>query len=424
MTATIAGPARSRFRWTVCALLFFATTINYVDRQVLSMLADTLKVQIGWTPIEYSNITTAFSMAYMVGLLGAGRLLDKFGTRIGFAIAITVWSVAAMAHSLATTAFTFGLARTLLGLGESANFPACIKTVAEWFPKRERAHATGIFNSGSNIGAVIAPVTVPWLALTFGWQSAFLVTGLLGFLWLLFWLVLYGPPRGHKSVSAQELALIESDPPDRVAAYPWRTLLPKRGTWAFGLGKFLSDPIWWFYLFWLPMYFQETFGLTLTQLPVPMLIVYNASSVGSIGGGWLSSSLINRGWSVNASRKTALLVCALAVLPVLLVPYASKGGMWEVIAILSLAMAAHQGFSANLFTLSSDMFPRAAVGSVVGIGGAMGAFGIVLMQKLAGYVVQWTGSYSILFVICGTAYLAALLVVHLFAPKLEPVELD
>ncbi|MDE3166397.1 MAG: MFS transporter, partial [Acidobacteriota bacterium] len=423
MTATIAGPGRSRFRWTVCALLFFATTINYVDRQVLSMLADTLKVQIGWTPIEYSNITTAFSMAYMVGLLGAGRLLDKFGTRIGFAIAITVWSVAAMAHSLATTAFTFGLARTLLGLGESANFPACIKTVAEWFPKRERAHATGIFNSGSNIGAVIAPVTVPWLAVTFGWQSAFLVTGLLGFLWLLFWLVLYGPPRGHKSVSAQELALIESDPADRVAAYPWRTLLPRRGTWAFGLGKFLSDPIWWFYLFWLPMYFQETFGLTLMQLPVPMLIVYNASSVGSIGGGWLSSSLINRGWTVNASRKTAMLVCALAVLPVLLVPYASKGGMWGVIAILSLAMAAHQGFSANLFTLSSDMFPRAAVGSVVGIGGAMGAFGIVLMQKLAGYVVQWTGSYSILFVICGTAYLAALLVVHLFAPKLEPVEL-
>lgn len=425
MTATIAGPQRSKFRWTVCALLFFATTINYVDRQVLSMLADTLKVQIGWTPIEYSNITTAFSLAYMVGLLGAGRLLDKFGTRIGFAIAITVWSVAAMAHALATTAFTFGVARTLLGLGESANFPACIKTVAEWFPKKERAHATGIFNSGSNIGAVVAPITVPWLAVTFGWQAAFIVTGALGFLWLLFWLALYGPPRGHKKVSAQELTLIESDPADRVAAaYPWRHLLPKRGTWAFGLGKFLSDPIWWFYLFWLPMYFQETFGLTLTQLPVPMLIIYNASSVGSIGGGWLSSGLINRGWSINASRKTAMLICALAVLPVLLVPYATKGSMWEVIAILSVAMAAHQGFSANLFTLTSDMFPRAAVGSVVGIGGAMGAFGIVLMQKLAGYVVQWTGSYSILFVISGTAYLFALLVVHLFAPKLEPVEID
>src|ERR1051326_4846396 len=315
MTATETVPGHSRFRWTVCGLLFFATTINYVDRQVLSMLADTLRIQIGWTAIEYSNITTAFSLAYMFGLLGAGRLLDKFGTRIGFAIAITVWSVAAMGHALATSAFTFGVARTLLGLGEAANFPACIKTVAEWFPRRERAHATGIFNSGSNIGAVIAPLTVPWLATTYGWQAAFIITGALGFIWLGVWLVLYGPPRGHKHVSQPELKLIESDPADKVATYPWRRLLPRRQTWAFGLGKFLTDPVWWFYLFWLPMYFQETFGLRLTQLPIPMLVIYNASSVGSIGGGWLSSSLINRGWSVNGARKTAMLVCALSVLP-------------------------------------------------------------------------------------------------------------
>ena len=422
MTATMVRPERSHYRWTVCALLFFATTINYVDRQVLSMLADTLRVQIGWTAIEYGNITTAFSMAYMFGLLGAGRLLDKFGTRIGFTIAITVWSVAAMGHAWATSAFTFGLARTLLGLGEAANFPACIKTVAEWFPKRERAHATGIFNSGSNIGAVVAPITVPWLATTFGWQSAFLITGALGFLWLVFWLILYGPPQAHKRVSGQELKLIESDPADKVATYPWQHLLPRRETWAFGLGKFLTDPVWWFYLFWLPLYFQETFGLRLTQLPIPMLVIYNASSVGSIGGGWLSSGLINRGWTINAARKTAMLVCALSVLPVFCVPYADS--MWLVIAVLSLAMAAHQGFSANLFTTTSDMFPRAAVGSVVGIGGAMGALGIALMQQLAGHVREWTGGFTILFFISASIYLVALGVIHLFSPNLNQAELD
>jgi ACS family hexuronate transporter-like MFS transporter len=424
MSPTIGMPARSHFRWTVCALLFFATTINYVDRQVLSMLADTLKVEVGWTAIEYSNITTAFSLAYMFGMLGAGRLLDKFGTRIGFAIAITVWSIAAMMHAWATSAFTFGVARALLGLGEAANFPACIKTVAEWFPRKERAHATGIFNSGSNIGAVIAPLTVPWLATTFGWQSAFLITGALGFFWLAAWLLLYGPPQGHKKVSKEELKLIESDPPDRVGKYPWQRLLPRRETWAFGMGKFLTDPVWWFYLFWLPMYFQETFQLKLTQLPLPMLVIYNASSIGSIGGGWLSSNLINKGWTINAARKTAMLVCALSVLPVFYVPYANKTSMWEVVAVLSLAMAAHQGFSANLFTTTSDMFPRAAVGSVVGIGGAMGAFGIALMQKLAGYIVQWTGSYSILFMISASMYLVALGVIHLFSPRLEQAKLD
>ena len=424
MTATMVRPERSHYRWTVCALLFFATTINYVDRQVLSMLADTLRVQIGWTAIEYGNITTAFSMAYMFGLLGAGRLLDKFGTRIGFTIAITVWSVAAMGHAWATSAFTFGIARTLLGLGEAANFPACIKTVAEWFPKRERAHATGIFNSGSNIGAVLAPITVPWLATTFGWQSAFLITGALGFLWLVFWLILYGPPQAHKRVSGQELKLIESDPADKVATYPWQRLLPRRQTWAFGLGKFLTDPVWWFYLFWLPLYFQETFGLRLTQLPIPMLVIYNASSVGSIGGGWLSSALINRGWTINAARKTAMLVCALSVLPVFYVPYADKNSMWLVIAVLSLAMAAHQGFSANLFTTTSDMFPRAAVGSVVGIGGAMGALGIALMQQLAGHVREWTGGFTVLFFISASIYLVALGVIHLFSPNLNQAELD
>jgi ACS family hexuronate transporter-like MFS transporter len=360
----------------------------------------------------------------MFGLLGAGKLLDKFGTRIGFAIALAVWSVAAMGHALATTALTFGIARAFLGLGEAANFPACIKTIAEWFPKRERAHATGIFNSGSNIGAVVAPLTVPWLATTFGWQSAFIITGALGFLWLVAWLLLYGPPRGHKRVSATELQLIESDPADKVATYPWRYLLPRRQTWAFGLGKFLTDPVWWFYLFWLPLYFQETFHLKLTQLPLPMLVIYNVSSVGSIGGGWLSSGLINRGWSINAARKTAMLVCALGALPVFYVPYANMGNMWEVVGVFSIAMAAHQGFSANLFTMTSDMFPRAAVASVVGIGGAMGALGIVLMQQLAGHVRQSTGGFTLLFIISASIYLVALLVIHLFSPNLAQAEVD
>ena len=419
---TAIRPAESRVRWTICALLFFATTINYVDRQVLSMLAKTLETSIGWNNIEYGNITTAFTTAYAISMLGAGRLLDKFGTRIGFAIAVAVWSVAAMAHAAATTAFTFGLARVFLGFGEAANFPACIKTVADWFPKKERASATGLFNAGANVGAVIAPLTVPWLAAKFGWQAAFLATGALGFVWLAAWLAMYSKPRKHSRVSQTELALIESDPADKVGTYHWMRLLPKKETWAFALGKFMTDPVWWFYLFWLPKYLQETFGLTLTQIVVPTLVVYNASSVGSVAGGWLSSGLINRGWSINSARKTAMLTCALAVVPVMYAPYARN--MWLVVGLVSLATAAHQGWSANLFTTTSDMFPRAAVGSVVGIGGAMGAAGSALMQQLAGHIVQWTGSYFLLFMISGSAYLLALAVIQSLSPKLAPAELD
>src|SRR5664279_946306 len=268
--SSFARPATSNVRWMVCALLFFATTINYVDRQVLSLLARTLEKSIGWNDIQYSNITTAFTIAYALGLLGAGRLLDKYGTRVGFAIAVTVWSIAAMLHGAATTAFTFGFARALLGLGEAANFPACIKTVAEWFPSRERAKATGIFNSGSNIGAIAATLSVPFLMAHYGWQSAFIATGALGFVWLAFWLLLYTRPEDHPKVSAQELGAIQSDPPDRVgASYQWVHLLPLRETWAFALGKFLTDGVWWFYLFWLPKYLQSTFNLSLAQLVVP-----------------------------------------------------------------------------------------------------------------------------------------------------------
>ena len=428
MSPTIARPERSHFRWTVCALLFFATTISYVDRQVLSLLAKTLEVHIGWTANEYGSITSAFATAYGVGLLGAGRLLDKFGTRIGFAIAVGVWSAAAMMHAAATTAFTFLIARALLGLGESANFPACIKTVAEWFPKRQRGVATGIFNCGSNVGAMLTILVVPSMAKKWGWQSAFIFTGAIGFIWVAAWMLLYRRPELHPKVSAEELALIQSDPADEVDAVPWKRVVGKKETWAFGLGKFLSDPVWWFYLFWLPKYLQDTYHLPLAasnilhDIRLPMLILYLAADVGSVAGGWLSGSLINRGWSINAARKTAMLICALSVLPVLYAPYASN--MWVLIAILSVAMAAHQGWSANLFTTASDMFPRVAVGSVVGIGAAMGALGNVLMLKAAGLIVTWTNSYFLLFMFCGSAYLVALGIIHLLSPRLEQAKLD
>jgi ACS family hexuronate transporter-like MFS transporter len=421
-TAAIAKPATSHLRWTVCALLFFATTINYVDRQVLSLLAKTLEVSIGWDNIQYSNITTAFTIAYAVGLLCAGRVLDKIGTRLGFSIAVVVWSLAAMIHGAATTAFTFGAARALLGLGEAANFPACIKTVAEWFPKKERALAACIFNSGSNLGATAAILTVPVLTAQFGWQGSFVATGALGFVWLAFWLLVYKKPEDHPAISPSELALIQSDPPDKASSYPWKKLLPLRQTWAFASGKFMTDGIWWFYMFWLPKYLQETFHLTLAEIVWPTLVCYNAASIGSVGGGWISSTLIDRGWPLNRARKTAMLICALAVVPVLYAPFSKS--LWLVVGLVSLALAAHQGWSANLFTTVSDMFPRSAVGSVVGIGGTAGAIGGSLVQQFAGLSLTLTHSYFLMFMVAGSSYLIALAIFHLFSPKLALAELD
>jgi MFS transporter, ACS family, aldohexuronate transporter len=421
-TAVSSRPATSHIRWTVCALLFFATTINYVDRQVLSILAKTLETKIGWDSIQYGYITSAFQATYAIGLLTAGRLMDRLGTRLGYALAIVLWSIAAMAHAAATSAFTFGIARALLGLGEAANFPACIKTVAEWFPRSERALATGIFNSGANIGAVVAPLVVPWLALTYGWQSAFIATGALGFIWLVFWLLIYSKPEEHRTISARELGYIQSDPPDKAPSYPWARLFPKRETWAFAVGKGLTDPVWWFYLFWFPKYLQETFGLTLQQIVLPTLVVYNICSIGSVAGGWLSSLLIKRGSSVNSARKITMLICALAVVPVIYAPFCKS--LWGVVALVGLATAAHQGWSANLFTTVSDMFPRAAVGSVVGIGGTAGAAASVAVQISTGYIVQLTHSYLPLFIVSGLAYLAALAIIHWLSPNLTAAELD
>ena len=420
-TVETVGERVGRYRWVICGLLFFATTVNYVDRQVLGILSKDLKTAIGWTEVDYGNIVAAFNAAYAFGLLLAGRLMDRIGTRVGYAVAIVWWSLAAMGHALARTPFGFGVARAALGVGEAGNFPAAIKTVAEWFPKKERAFATGIFNAGSNVGAIVAPLTVPWIATHLGWRWAFILTGAIGFAWLLFWLPVYRRPQEHPKVSKAELDHIQSDPPDPPAMkVPWVSLIPHRQTSAFAIGKYLTDPVWWFYLYWIPNFFRDNHGLDLTTIGPPLIAIYLIADIGSIGGGWLSSTFIKRGWSINRSRKTAMLICALMVTPIIFA--ANVKNLWVAVALIGLAAAAHQGWSCNLFTTTSDMFPRQAVGSVVGIGGMAGALGGATMAVATGYILQSTGqNYSIVFTIAGTLYLFALLVIHMLAPNLEPV---
>ena len=412
---------RFGYRWTIVALLFFATTINYVDRQVLGILAPTLQRSFGWTETDYGAIVSWFSLAYGVGLLFAGRAIDAIGTRRGLAIAIVAWSLAAMAHAGARSAAMFSAARAFLGLGESANFPAAIKTVAEWFPRRERALATGIFNAGTNVGAIIAPLVVPWITLTWGWQAAFIATGALGFLWLIVWLVVYRAPAEHPSLSPRERAHIESDPPEDATKARWRELVTKRETWAFAAGKALTDPIWLFYLFWLPKFLDSNFGVHLDALATPLIAIYVVADVGSVGGGWLSSHLIARGWSVNAARKTTMLVAALCIVPTAFAPLAHT--LWIAVGVVAVAAAAHQWWSANLFTLVGDMFPRQAVGTVVGIGGFAGAMSAMLFQRLTGAILDAThGRYGVVFLICGSAYVVALVVIHLLVPRIGGAE--
>lgn len=415
------GPEKvGNFRWVICALIFFATTINYIDRQVIGILAPTLKSELGWNEIDYSNIVFSFQLAYAIGLVTIGRLIDRLGTRKGFSAAVFFWSIAAMAHALFRSVWGFSAARFALGLGEAGNFPSAIKTVAEWFPKKERALATGIFNAGTNVGATIAPVMVPWLTLNFGWQWAFIATGAIGFIWLLFWLPLYRKPEEHPRLSKAELAYIQSDPPDPEVKIPWLSLLKYRQTWAFALGKFLTDPVWWFYLFWIPDFLKKTHGIDLKQIWLPLVIIYVVADFGSIGGGWLSSAMIKRGWSINKARKFAMLLCALGVVPVVFVMQVKS--LWSAVALIALATAAHQGWSANIFTMASDTFPRKAIGSIVGIGGMAGAVGGMLVAKAAGYILEWTGSYWILFTTAGSLYLIALVVVHAINPRLESAE--
>jgi ACS family hexuronate transporter-like MFS transporter len=428
------------YRWVICALLFFAATINYVDRQIVGILKPTLQHEFGWTEIDYADIVFAFQLAYAIAFLFAGRMMDWLGTKVGFAIAIVIWSLAAMAHAeapvfgpyaasvLAALGMTYSasvagfiFARLALGFGEAGNFPAAIKVVAEWFPKRERAFATGLFNSGTNIGALVTPAVVPFIALNWGWYWAFIITGGIGLFWLLLWIPLYAAPEHHPRVSAGELAFIRSDPPDPTVSIPWRQLLKYRQTWAFALGKFLTDPVWWLYLFWIPDFLNRSYQIDLKTVGPPLMAIYLIADVGSIGGGWLSSFFLKRGWSTNWGRKVAMLVCAIAVLPMVFASSASS--LWMAVGLVGLAAAAHQGWSANLFTLTTDMFPRQAIGSVVGLGGFAGAVGGMLIAKITGYILEASGSYVPIFFIAAFAYLTALLVIHLLVPKLEPVKI-
>lgn len=403
----------------ICALLFFATTLNYTDRQVLGLLAPMLQTKIGWNEVQYAYISTSFLIAYAIGLLFMGELIDCIGTRLGYAVAIAIWSLAAVSHALVRSVFGFAVVRFALGFGESGNVPAAIKAVAEWFPKKERALATGIFNSGTNSGATIAPLVVPWIALRLGWQFAFLFTGIFSAIWIATWLILYRRPEEDRRLSPQEFAYITSDPPEPAVKLAWSRLLAHRQTWTFVLGKFLTDPIWWFFLFWLPKFFSSVHHVSLLGLGLPLIVIYNAATVGSIFGGWLAARLIKAGWTVNRARKTTMLVCAIAVSPVILA--ARIQGLWGAVAVISLAVAAHQGWSANLLTLPSDMFPRSRVASVVSIGTFAGTIGGALIATFTGFLLQWTGSYVPIFIIAGFAYLLALLVIQSLSPRLEPL---
>ena len=412
--------ASDRVRWTVVALLFGATTVNYIDRQVLGILAPTLTRELGWRETDYAAIVSWFSVAYGVGLLGMGRFLDRIGVRRGLACSVGLWSLAAMGHALVRTVTGFSVARALLGIGESGNFPAGVKAVAEWFPKRERALATGIFNAGSNVGVVLAALLVPWIALALGWRWAFIATGALDLAWLAVWLTTYRSPSEHPRLSDSERAWIRSDPEDPAGHVSWRSLLARRQTWAFIVGKAMTDPVWLFYLFWLPKFLDATFAVRLAGLAAPLVVIYVAADVGSVTGGWISGALIKRGWSVNRGRKTALLLAALCIVPTMLAP--SAGSLWVAVGVVSVAAGAHQWWSANLFTTVSDMFPRHAVASVVGLGGFAGMASAFAFQRFTGALLEATGgSYAPIFAVLGLAYVGALGLLHLLAPRLEPV---
>jgi ACS family hexuronate transporter-like MFS transporter len=416
-------------RWTVVVLLFFATTINYLDRQVIGFLKPTLELEFNWSESDYALIITTFSAAYAIGLLFFGHIIDRIGTKIGYTVSVVFWSLAAMAHSLASGTLSFGFMRALLGLGEAGNFPAAIKSVAEWFPKKERALATGLFNSGASIGAVITPLLVPIILFHFGWRMTFLLTGAIGFVWLVFWLIYYEIPAKKKSLSTQELAYIRDEVEvviENEAPVKWIKLLTIPQTWAFIAGKFLTDPIWWFFLFWLPSYFSSTFELDLTKPSLHLGMIYLSTTLGSIGGGYLSSFLIGRGWTVLKARKLSMLFFAVLVVPVMAAGYTTS--IWSAVALISLAAAAHNAWSANIFTIVSDVFPKRAISSVVGIGGMAGAVGGLIFPLIVGYLLDLykqrgdiTEGYSILFVICGSAYLVAWLFIHLLTSKMKPV---
>jgi ACS family hexuronate transporter-like MFS transporter len=428
------SPKIGNYRWTIVSLVFFATTVNYLDRQVISLLKPILEKEFSWTETDYSNIVIAFQLAYAIGLLGFGRIIDKIGTKLGYAVSLTVWSFASIAHAFATSTFGFGIARAALGLSEAGNFPAAVKTVAEWFPKKERALATGIFNSGSNVGAIIAPIAVPWIAVTWGWQEAFIITGAIGLIWLVFWFIFYDVPAKQKRLKKAEFDYIHSDTNEATTgnteSVKWVKLLGFKQTWAFVIGKFMTDPIWWFLLFWLPSFLKTEYNMTGMQVSLPLAVVYTMTCFGSIGGGWLSGYLIKKGWAIYKSRKVSMLAFALCVIPVVAAQALGKINPWIAVFVIGLAASAHQAWSANIFTVASDMFPKKAVGSIVGIGSMAGAIGGILIARLAGVLLDHyktlghieTG-YYIMFIIAGMAYLTAWLIIHLLAPKMKQVEI-
>jgi ACS family hexuronate transporter-like MFS transporter len=414
----------SPYRWTICALLFVATTTNYVDRQVLGILAPTLQRDLHWTETDYGDIVSWFSFAYAFGFLIAGRIIDRIGVRKGLAAAVVAWSFAAIGHAFARTAAGFSIARAMLGVSESAIFPGSIKAVAEWFPQRERALAAGIFNAGTNTGAILTPLLVPWIAIRWGWQWAFVATGALGLLWLVFWIPLYRNPEApNTSVRGKGAAWLNPDAPVQERREAWLSLFRYRQTWAFIAAKAMADPVWWFYLYWLPKFLDANYGVKLGQIAAPIIVVYLIADVGSIGGGWMSSALIKRGWTVNRARKTTMLAMAILIVPTAFATHAPS--MWAAVLMVAVAAAAHQAWSANVYTLASDMFPKSAVGSVVGIGAFGGAMSGVLFQRVTGRILQANGSdYTPIFIVCGLAYVAAWTIIHLLAPRLEPARLE
>jgi ACS family hexuronate transporter-like MFS transporter len=422
LTAGSSGPNEkpTNFRWIICGLLFYATTVNYVDRSILNALEPTLKGIFKWTPSQYGLINAGFSLAYGIGFILMGNIIDKVGTRIGYAISITVWTLAALSTAFTGSVLQFGLARFCLGLGEAGNFPAAIKTVAEWFPQKQRATAIGIFNAGSNVGAIVTPLVVPIIAVTFGWRWAFVATGALTALWIVAWLGFYRRPREHPRVTTEELAWIESEPMEAQRPVKWRTLLRLRQTWAYMAGRFLIDPVWWTFLFWLPDFFNRQYHVKMLDFGPPLVAVYILADVGSVAGGWFSSRLLGRGMSVNRARKTAMFVCALFALPITVAGHVP--GMWWAVLLIGLACACHQGFSANVYALPGDLFPRGMAGSVIGLGGLSGAIGGMLMAKFAGVILETLGSYEPIFAVAACAYLVALGVVHLLVPNYTPVE--
>ena len=415
-----------RYRWVICALLFAATSINYVDRQIIGVLKPTLQLEFGWTESAFGDLVFWFQAAYALGYLGFGRVIDRVGARLGYAAVVILWTAAHIAHAFVSSVGGFIAVRFALGLGESGNFPAGLKAIAEWFPRQERALATGIFVAGSNVGAIITPLLVPFVTYRWGWRAAFIVTGSFSLIWLVLWLRVYRRPQAHPKVSAAELAFINSDlpaspDPSAMPKIAWRTLLRIPETWAYALARFLIDPIWWMFLFWLPDFFAKRYNLDLEHFGPPLVVVYLVSDAGGICGGWLSSRLIRRGFTVNRARKLTMLLASVLVMPVTLAMYASN--LWLAVAIVGMATAGHQAFSATLFTFPSDVFPRQAVASVVGIGGTAGALGGMLMAKYAGWVLDSMASYTPIFIVAGTVYGAALIVVHALSPRFNSVTL-